>query len=172
MLKTELSLVTIARATRVAVPDERISHDFSANAGARDLEVFLMKDEARRRFREMEKVHAKDRERLAAARTAEREENIRKAAHELRNQRQAPEHRPFWHSLTAKQREANIQREARRCVDSQDAAVDQEMKHQQRAREDEYIALQRDERLQREANERAARDPSPPEFKRDFDRAR
>ena len=96
--------------------NERISHDFSANAGARDLEIFLMKDEARRRLHDMEKRHAWAQEWLAAANERSRNENIRKAAQELRNQRQTPEHRPFWHSLTAIQREIDIQREARRRV--------------------------------------------------------
>ena len=159
--------------------DKPVSVDFSAKAGERDLEIFLLSDAARKAFRELQEKAAKEHKQLDAEQQKRREEDVRAAKRDISAERPKPEYAPKWKAPQKARKDSDVQAVAEHRVDSSNAAARNGLAHEQRQCEDAFLAQQKEERLLRQAQDSQRRDAElarerrpPPELKRDFDRAR
>lgn len=152
--------------------EKSISPAFSAKTGERDLEIFLLSDASRKEFRRIQEMGAAEARKQRAEQEARKDADRREAARQIRIERQKLDLKPPSHWQGRGRKESYIQREAERRVESQNRAADEALAQQQRAHEDVFLVQQREQRLSREVQERETRSRSPPDLKRDFDRAR
>ena len=152
--------------------EKQISPDFSAKAGERELEIFLLSDSARKEWREMQKDSAEAGQKLRTQQQARQQEDIRAAARTIRAERHKPELAPDWRPARKQPKETEVQREALRRVESKNAVAQKALAEQHRVREDAFLAAQKTQRVEREAQAQETRNRSPPAVQRDFDRAR
>lgn len=155
---------------------KQISSDFSAKAGEKILEIFLLPDAARKEFNTLQEQGTKERTRLHDELLARRVDDIRAAKREIMAERLTPELKP---SLSLRLRrsapkEADLQASAERLVDARNAAIIAALDSKHMERQDAFLARHREERLLREAQENhAMRDgPLSPSLKCDFDKSR
>lgn len=139
---------------------DTIGPTFTLTTNERQLEIFLMRDRERKEFQRMVDEHNRVEKKAAAEREKREKEDVAAEERALRTERLKLDHTPPWVLPMHKQREADIQAEAQRRVDARNAAAAQALEERHRAEQDDFIARQREERLQREAAERASREAS------------
>ena len=164
--------------------DKPVSPAFLAKAGERELEIFLLRDAARRELLRMHQQNMKDVVARETKQQRRRAEDIREAKIAIAAERPKPELVPKGYPPRKPMKEQELQAVAEHRVDSRNAAEINAKLNQQREREDAFLARQKEERLLREATEARerqtvqeppVREPparEPPPLNRDFDRAR
>lgn len=156
--------------------NRHISREFLAKAGERELEIFLLRDEARRDLAKMHQRSTKEVVALEIEQQRRREEDIRQAKLDLLAERAKLELTPKWQPEQKKVlKEADLQAAAEHRVESRNTAEINAMLHQQRERENAFLAQQKEERLLRDATDTRELQSAPARLlnlKRDFDRER
>lgn len=154
--------------------EKRISPDFLAKAGERELEIFLLRDDARREIRKMHEDHMKDLVAREIEQHRRRESDIREAKAAIAAERLKPELAPKGHPPRKPLKGAELQAAAEHRVESRNTAEINAMLHQQRERENAFLAQQKEERLLRDATDTRELQSAPARLnlKRDFDRER
>lgn len=154
--------------------DKRISDDFLAKAGEKELEIFLLRDAARRELRKMHEQHMKDLVAREIEQQRRRDADIREAKTAIAAERLKPELAPKGCPPRKTLKDVELQAAAEHRVESRNTAEINALLYQQREREDDFLARQKEERLLREATEARERQSAPTRLnlKRDFDRER
>ncbi|MFT3815217.1 MAG: hypothetical protein QM740_17855 [Acidovorax sp.] len=154
--------------------DKTIKTALSDKSGERELEKFLLRDEAARELRKMSEESAKRILERECEQQKLRDEKIRAAKVDILAKRATPELKPPWWQRGKTLKESDVQAAAEHRVDSQNLAEINAMVHEQRQREDAFLAQQKEDRLLREAAEARDRQPAAKsvDVGRDFDRAR
>ncbi|TEA79187.1 hypothetical protein [Allopusillimonas ginsengisoli] len=153
---------------------QQINSEFSAKAGERILEIFLLSDAARKEFKKIQEQGAREEARLHDELQARRAEDLGTAKREISTERPKPELAPPWRLRRDKRHKADLQASAEHLVYARNAVIVNALTHKHREREDAFLSHHREERLLREAQENhASRDrPSSPSLTRDFEQSR
>lgn len=149
--------------------------DFSARSGGRELEIFLLRDSARKEFQKMQDEEAKRLKKHDAERLLRYNEDVRAAKVSIASERAELELNPPFRVGPKVLKDSELQAAAEHRVDAQNAADRATLVYQEQQRQDAFLAQQREERLLREAQEsREMRERVPPplSLKQEFDRSR
>lgn len=154
--------------------DKPISPDFLAQVGQREMEIFLLRDEARRELLRKHQQNMKDVVALETEQQRQRTKDIREAKIAIAAERPEPELVPKGHPPRKPMKEEELQAVAENRVDSRNAAEINAMLHEQRQREDAFLVQQKEDCLRREAADALNRQPATKsvDLERDFDRAK
>ena len=154
--------------------DKPISPAFLAQAGQREMEIFLLRDEGRRELLRKHQQNMKDVVALETEQQRQRTKDIREAKIAIAAERPKPELVPKGHPPRKLMKEEELQAVAENRVDSRNAAEINAMLHEQCQREDAFLAQQKEDRLGREAADALNSQPATKsvDLERDFDRAK
>lgn len=154
--------------------DKRLSDDFAASDGKRELEIFLLTDAGRKEHRTMQETAAKERDDLRRRQDERREKDIEEAKRTIRAGKNQPQLVPPWRPRNAGPSAAHLDSVAGRIVDVRHEKEARDLHYLQRQREDDFLTKQREERLMREAADRPReiKQPDLSKTRRDLDNGR
>lgn len=153
--------------------DKRMSNDFAASDGKRELEIFLLADAARKELRKMDEQAAKERDDLRKRQDERRERDIEAARKEIAARKPRPELAPPWKLRDIGPKASEIQVLAERLVDTRNEKESRGLHYAQRQRVDDFLTKQKEERLLRESADRSRTDErrDGSQARRDLDKA-
>lgn len=153
--------------------EKPIRSDFTAKTAERQLEVFLLSNDDRKKFRTMEKEQAAAEAALSVQQRAREDADIRAAMLAIRAERPKPEHVPKWAPPRKPLKEAELQARATERVAEQNRAELAQLIAPHGERQEAFLAEKKEERLVRELRDRdTVKERPPPSLQKDFDRAR
>lgn len=138
--------------------DKRMSNDFAASDGKRDLEIFLLTDAARKEFRKMREEATKEHDDLCKRQDECRERDIEAAKREINVERPKVVLVPPWGQRSRSLKASEVQVLAEHRVDTRNIKEVNDLHHAQRQREDDFLSKQKEERLLRKDADRSRAD--------------